>query len=138
MNSKLPDWMNENGQWFQTSSGRQVRLTAIQIHEFDRGFLEGQPQLIRERVLTRMPETARHVFPGAGVFVTPCEGPADRYPPLVFICEFRCLEPVEAGADFSDLVVVWFAEDITKPLPEFIAERIGGVDWERYAVDGLY
>lgn len=125
--------------WFRTSSGRQVRLTALHIRTFDRGYLEGRALLIRQRVLAELPEMARRTFPGpAGVFVGPCEGPDDSYPALIYICEFECFAPVEPGADCSALIAIWFAEDMTRPIPEFVAERISEVDWERHAVDGGY
>ncbi len=125
--------------WFRTSSGRQVRLSALQVQDFNRGYLEGRAFLIREQVLAELPDTARRMFPGrAGVLVGPCDGPADRYPALVYFCEFECSQAVGPGGDCSALIAVWFADDMTRPVPEFVAIRIGGVDWERHAVDGWH
>jgi hypothetical protein len=125
--------------WFQTSSGRKVLLTATHLQTFSRGFLEGRPDLIRTRVLERLPDDVRRVFPGqAGVFVSPCRGKADEYPQWVVACEFDCSEPVAAGADCSSLIAVWFADDLSWSIPEFVAARIGEVDWELHAVDGFY
>lgn len=99
----------------------------------------GNASLIRQHVLSRMPDAVRGVFPGGdGVFVGPCDGPADRYPSLVYYCEFTCFQPLAPEADCSSLIVVWFAEDMLRPIPEFVASWIGEVDWERHAVDGVY
>jgi hypothetical protein len=125
--------------WFQTSSGRRVILSAAHVQTFSRGILMGRPDLIRSRVLARLPDDVRRIFPGqSGIFVAPCGGEADEYPRWVVACEFDCPEPVGPDADCSSLIVAWFADDLTWSVPDFVSARIGDVDWERHATDGYY
>jgi hypothetical protein len=128
-----------NSHWFNTVSGRSVRLTGLHIRGFGHGFLEGRASLIRETVLAELPEAARKLFPGnTGVFVSACSGSANEYPRWIYFCELESSSPVSPDGDCSSLVVVWFAHDMNQPIPEFIASRIGSIDWEAHAKDGWY
>jgi hypothetical protein len=126
-------------QWFRTSSGRSVHVSAVHVELFDRGYFEGRPEVIRSQVLASLPDRVRRLFPDEeGILVSACEGPANEYPPWVVVSEFDCDAPVGPHAECSSLTVVWFAEGLSWSIPKFISARIGAVDWEAHAVDGYY
>ena len=123
--------------WFTTKCGRDVLLDAIHIRPFDAGYLEGEPRRIREQVLDELPRTAKRLLPGTvGLFIEPLTTADDKYPPLVYFCDFTCFSSIHPNADCSSMTAVWFAENLSQPLPEFIALRVGQIDWASHAIDG--
>jgi hypothetical protein len=125
--------------WFKTKCGRDVLLGAIHIRPFDYGFLEGRPEVIRQHVLAKLPETARSLLSGSdAVFVEQLAAPEDEYPQLIYFCELKCFLANNPTADFSFLTAVWFGDDLSQTIPEFLAPRVLQLDWAAHSRDGYW
>ena len=125
--------------WFRTQCGRDVLLSAIHIRPFDHGFLEGRAETVRKHVTPELADTARELIRGtAAVFVDTIPGPDDSYPALVYFCDFTCYNAVNPAADCSSLTAVWFADDLTTPIPDFLRPRVAELDWAKHAADGYW
>ena len=124
--------------WFKTRCGRDVLLGRVHIRAFAYHHLEGRANLIRKDVLDRLPKDVARIFPGnTGLFIEPLNGPDDEYPALIYFCEFTCYQAVRDG-DCSSLTAVWFANDLSQPIPDFLKPRVLALDWAAHAVDGYW
>jgi len=65
-------------------------------------------------------------------------GPEDSYPQLIYFCDFTCFNAVNPDADCSSLTAVWFADDMNRPIPDFLRPRIAALDWAKHAADGYW
>src|SRR4051812_15594980 len=122
---------------YRTTSGREVLLEQVHIERFDLGY-DGQGEFIRARVLERLPDRARRLFPSNnGLLIREAaKGEHGAYPRFIVLVEFHSFEPVGSQADCSGLIVVWFVESMPTNLHELIATELGRVVWEDHAVDG--
>jgi hypothetical protein len=123
--------------WYRTASGREVLLEQLHVQRFELGWLEGQAERIRERVLQELPDRARTLFPGTnGLLVKGL--PPDHYPRYTFLAELHSFQPINPGADCSGLIVCWFGDRVPDNLDEAVAEALRDVAWEEHAADGWY
>jgi len=130
---------NQEDRWFETRSGRRVLLEAIHIRSFTHGFLEGRSELICEQVLNDLPKVAVALLPGTqAVYIDPLPIAADAMPELVYFCGFICFDGFDADADCSSLTTVWYSDDLSQTIPDFLKVRMRSVPWEKHAVDGYW
>lgn len=125
--------------WFETASGRKVFLSAVHIQSFAAGHLEGRAEVILDHILGSLEDSARRVFPAdSAVYLDPQPVDAQSMPALACFCDFVCFEPVNEDADMSSLTVVWYADDLSQAVPDFLRPKMRGVEWEAYASDGCW
>jgi hypothetical protein len=124
-------------QSFTTRSGKKVHLRQLHIRVSTLGFLEGRPEMIRSVVLGRLPgEIVKTYGQYTGFLVLdPLDGPLPEY---TFLASLGSYAPIQPEADFSSMVIVWFANTLPANLPEHLQAQLNDVDWERYAMDGEY
>ncbi len=119
---------------YRLSSGREVSLSQLHVHHAAPTFLLGTPQIIHRKVLKGLPSLVARLFRRDSAFVLH-SAPACPLPRYLFLAEFVSGEAVRPRSDFSDLVVVWFANEVPKDLGRCIAGLLREVDWESHAVD---
>lgn len=125
--------------WFETLSGRDVLLSAIHIRSFAGGCLEGSREFICNRVLAGLKGTAKSLLPGtSAVYIDPLPVTPNTMPRLIYFCDFISFEPVQPIANFSSLAVVWYADDLSQTIPDFLTPRMKSVSWEKFAADGYW
>lgn len=107
-------------------------------------FLEGRPnRRVNDRIVSRLPDKARRIFPGPPVWVVPPrpirEKDAEILQPYICIGSFLST-PVDPRLDdvlnLSTLVVVWFQEDTDIPEGWEAPVDLLDVIWEDHARDG--
>ena len=129
----------QDDRWFETRSGRRVMLDAIHIRSFSHGYLEGRSDLIRDQVLGKIRKTAVELLPGTqSVYLDPLPVDAESMPALAFFCDFTCFSAVGPDADCSSLTTIWYADDLSQTIPDFLKPRMKSVPWETHAVDGYW
>jgi hypothetical protein len=119
--------------WFKLDSGRLVILKQFHVQASDCGFWEGGPEWFHTSMLTDLLEKIRMQHGHAILVQEPPPGPR---PAFLFIACLHSHEPVGAGADFSDLVMCWFADDLGGNIPDIVMSRLQLVKWEQHAEDG--
>jgi hypothetical protein len=125
---------------YRLDCGKEVSLEGCCITPSTLEALSGSKEVLRDRIIERLPQRARDHFPWGetnGVFVKPVlDG---DLPPFAFMVHLICYEPVstsELDNDMSSLIVCWLGDDIVTSLPELIDREISPVQWDKYAVDG--
>lgn len=132
--ARAEHWFRETR--FKLRSGRAVRIQQIYIQLSLLGFLERNPERIRNIILQELPQRARKAVPSWGGIVIrdPPPGPL----PLFTVFVDLESEPVRSRSHCSSLVVVWFTDTFPRNLYDHIKSQIEGVDWDQYAKDGDY
>jgi hypothetical protein len=133
-------------------SGRDVELTSLEISSTYDGMLEGYPcALINDRLLARLARRREsshasqpvHVIdpprsrPDAGSARLPF-GPVERLPPVYCRASLRSRRVDEELDDVlhrSWLTVVWFQDDLARPVAECVAAAVADLAWEGLAED---
>ena len=121
---------------FSTSSGRKLYFDQLHIRTSDLGFLMGSAAAIRTEVLRRLPAEVTRTFGQSGLLLQ--EPPDGRLPTFTFFVKLHSYTPVKPPADYSSLVVVWFADALPDCLPAELATRLQDIEWDKYAKDGDY
>lgn len=136
---------------FQLSSGRVIRLTAIDQWETYSGLLEGLPtKETNERHIRYTMDQARKRRHFEPYLIRPIERPIElgrKYPfgepasipEITCIGSFNCFDTArDKSMDGSTLPIVWFQPDFAFPIDEAIQEQIRSLDWEEHASDFQY
>jgi hypothetical protein len=140
--------------WISLSSGRSVELTSLTISSTYGGLLEGYPnarmndaltaRLGRRREFAHGSQPVHVITPprlcpesGRGAGRMPF-GPVETLPPVYCEGSFRS-GPVDDELDpvlhVSWLMIVWFQEDLARPVADFAAAAVHGLAWEALAED---
>jgi hypothetical protein len=128
---------------FRLPGGRHVRLSRFQVMLAYEGLLEGTPTPrlnadFRERRL----RDARHLLGDPLVVLDPPVYPlehtsrkgAERFPRMFCAARLES-EPLDPEQTGSLLTLCWWEERLDRPVPELLAERAAGIDWEGSARD---
>lgn len=138
--------------WIKLDSGRGVQLTGLEIFSTYDGLLAGYPcALINDRLLARLARRSEPVdgSPPVHVITPPRsypDGGADRPPlgreerlPLVYCRAYLrsgCIDRrLDDGFHDSWLTVVWFQDDLARPVTDFVPAAVAGLAWEELAED---
>lgn len=122
------------------ASGREVSLRQIHIQSSTLAVLEGDFEIVRQRVIGEIAETVQRLFGGDAGFAFRLP-PVHQLPRYIMLVELNSYTPVPADnpdADFSSLVVGWFADALPSNLLADIAAEMGSVVWDEHAVNGCY
>jgi hypothetical protein len=106
------------------------------------GLMEGHPSArINEMILDNALQNAGQVWGGRKVHLAPPQVNSahpdhPRLPGVIWTAWCKNLEPVCRGADGSELVVVWLANEQSElPLKEILHAGLHAVDWTALAKD---
>jgi hypothetical protein len=121
-------------------SGRKVWLRRVDIQSSTLTVLEGDFEIVRQRVIGEISEEVQRLFgEDAGfVFRSP---PPHQLPRYIVLVELESHTPVSRDnteADFSSLVVGWFSDTLPPDLLAAIAAEMMSVEWDQHAVNGCY
>jgi hypothetical protein len=136
------------------ASGRSIELTSLEISSTYGGLLEGYPNSRMNDVLVeRLGRRRESPYRSPPVYViTPSRtrpdhgqratrmpfGPVEMLPPMYCEGSFRS-GPIDDGLDSvlheSWLVVVWFQDDLARPVADFTAVAVRELAWEELAED---
>lgn len=140
--------------WIDLASGRSIELTDLKISSTYGGFLEGYPNARMNDALVEglgrrrespywsqpacviAPPRSRpdaHQGPAGMPF-----GPVEMLPPVYCEGSFRS-GPIGDERDpvlhESWLVIVWFQDDLARPVADFVAAAVQEVAWDELAED---
>ena len=118
-----------------TDSGRQVEVEEFRARYSAKGVLAGTEEGIRLRLIRRLPEDVSRTFGTNALLLR--EPPVGKLPIYTFFL-YLVSDPIKSDANFSELVIVWFAQDLPTDLPTECANQLKGVKWEKLAQDGCY
>lgn len=119
---------------FTLSSRRQVTFRQFHVRVSTLKYLLGAPDLVRSEVLRELPREVAQRYGRTGLLLkAPPEG---ELPPLTCFLHLES-DPIK-GADFSSLVVVWFAESLPSNVQSCIVSQIATIDWELFAKDAHF
>ncbi|WAL65902.1 hypothetical protein ORV05_34450 [Amycolatopsis cynarae] len=134
------------------NSGRDIELTRLDVFSTYDGMLEGYPcKLINDHLLARLTERDQPGYRSQPIHViTPPRsypypdseplafGPVEELPRVYCRASFRS-SPVRAELDQvlhrSWLTVVWFQNDLTSPVAEFVNAAVATLAWDEFAED---
>jgi hypothetical protein len=136
------------------ASGRTVELTGLEISSTYGGFLEGYPnarvndaliaRLGRRRELPYGSQPA-HVIAPLRSIPEPTEGsarmpfgPVETLPAVYCQGSFRSArinEELDPALHRSWLMVTWFQEDLSSPVPGFVTAAVHHLAWDELAED---
>lgn len=126
-------------------SGRMVHIDNLHITETYGGMLKGPPNA---RINGEIMEKARTMMkPRWGWRQTHMIWPiffGDEsghllLPPWLCLAWLICRDPVNPEFMGSELVVIWFAHDVSSmPIVDLVAAAVKGLDWESLAADFDY
>jgi hypothetical protein len=119
---------------FISTSGRRAQFEAIHVEISLIGVLEGDLLFIRDHLLERMTKTVSRKFGNTGLLLR--EPPPGPLPTYAFFAQF-CSDPINKEFDGSSLTIVWFSDSIPPDIGRELLLQFQGVDWERYATDGI-
>jgi hypothetical protein len=140
--------------WISLSSGRSVELTSLTISSTYGGLLEGYPNArVNDALVARLGRRREFAYSSQPAHVTAPPrlrpesdqgsgrmpfGPVETLPPVYCEGSFRS-GPVDDELDpvlyVSWLMVVWFQEDLARPVADFAAAAVHGLAWEALAED---
>jgi hypothetical protein len=128
---------------FHLPTGRHVRLRHLSVMLSYENLLEGTPtRTLNADYREQRLRWARHllgeplVVLEPPVFKLPSENRDDteRFPRM--FCSARLeSEPLDPDQTSSELTLCWWEERLDRPIPELLAERAAGIDWEASARD---
>ena len=118
-----------------TDSGRNGSVEEFRARYSAKNVLAGTMEGIRLRLIRRLPEEVAKSFGTKALLLR--EPPVGKLPVYTFYLHLVS-DPIKPGPDshYSDLVIVWFANDLPKDLPAEINAQLKGVRWDKLAQDG--
>lgn len=138
--------------WVSLASGRSVELTDLKISSTYGGMLEGYPNpRLNDALIARLSKRREYAYCSQPAHVIPPPrsqpdqgagrlpfGPVETLPPVCCEGSFRS-GPVNEELDpvlhESWLMVVWFQEDLSRPIADIAAAALHGLAWEDLAED---
>jgi len=124
------------------SSGRHVRLKELNCSLTYSWLLEGTPTPslnaeYRERLLAQVKEALGEpiVVVEPNYFPLPSSRPGASRLPRTFCSARLQSEPLDPEQTASQLTLCWWEEQLDRPIPAMLAERLAGVDWEASSKD---
>jgi hypothetical protein len=134
------------------ASGRDIELSNLEIFSSYGGMLEGYPCApINDRLLAGLAERRESTYRSQPVhLITPPRsypevgwtrlafGPVEQLPAVYCRASFRsgCTdEELDDVLHRSWLTVVWFQDDLARPVAEFVTAAVTGLAWEELAED---
>ena len=122
-------------QSFTTDSGRTGYVVQIRIRDSAYGFLAGTIQAMRLIIVRRLPEEVAREFGTNALLVR--EPPVANLPAYTFFLHLQS-DPISPDFDYSELVLVWFADQLPTDFRAEMTKQLKGVKWEKLAKDGEY
>lgn len=119
---------------FTTASGQRVHFQQVTVRETTLGYLEGRD--IYAHIRKRMSETVATQF-GTGVGSVVRWPDSDALPAFTWFVELCCFEPW-GDDDFSQLVVVQFADSLPHDMRAELDALISTIDWRASATGGSF
>ena len=138
--------------WITLASGRDLELTALEIHATYSGMLEGYPcALVNDQLLAGLARRRESPYWTPPVHVIE---PPRRYPepesapghfgPVELLPAVYCRaglrgsridEELDEILYESYLTVVWFQEDLAQPVAAFVSAALSDLAWDQLAQD---
>ncbi len=105
---------------FKLASGRDVNLDEFHAHESARGYLQGKPNF--EDALRELPANVSRIFGDDGALWVN-EPPPGPLPFYTFYAHLRSPEPLHPEADYSELIVCWFGNNLPESVRSCVAPQ---------------
>lgn len=122
-------------QRFKLRCGREVELRQFAVRVSTLECLSGSAELIRSTVIKTIPNQIARRYGQTGIWLR--EPPPGPLPAYTLFLQLEG-DPINAEADFSSVVVVWFADSLPENLQTCICAQAMALDWNRYARDGRF
>ena len=120
---------------FKLASGRAVHLAGFHIHESARGYLLGKPTLAD--ALRELPDEVGRIFGGETPLLVH-EPPPGTLPRYTFYASLDSSQPRHPEADYFNLVVCWFGNNLPENVRSCIAAQLETLDWDKHAKDAYF
>jgi hypothetical protein len=120
---------------FTLTSGRDVNLDEFHVHESARGYLQGKPNL--QDALRELPANVSRIF-GDNRAVLAREPPPGPLPFYTFYAHLHSSEPLHPEADFSELIICWFDNNLPESVRSCVASQLTTLDWDGHAKDAYF
>jgi hypothetical protein len=125
---------------YQLDCGRWVTVDECYIGESTLGILAGGEEIIRRRVIERLPERVQGQFGHVDPYYIKPVPEGESLPNFVFMVPLvsDLIDTESRDHHSSHLIVCWLSDDITTSLPELIKREARAIEWNKYAVDFSY
>ena len=119
-----------------SKDGFVVCLDSFYIQRSGLGYLVGTPERIRSHFLNDgLPELINSKYRTMNSYVVaPPEG---NLPPYVILADLTS-NTIDDKNDISGLILCWFVDDLSTPLPDLIKRVLSEFVWRDHACDGDY